>query len=63
MVRTLIGGRLRTSTLALVVIFAGILALYFIVRPAPTTSTTNNNPPASPSPAPTHSLRPLPTHS
>lgn len=31
--RKKLGGRLRTSTFVLIVVFAGILALYVIVRP------------------------------
>lgn len=68
---TVFGGRLRTSSLVLLVLFGGILALFVIVRPATesTPSAPNNAPtkPSStspePSPSQTPSATPTPTRS
>jgi hypothetical protein len=32
--KTLLGGRLRASTVALVLVFAGVLAVFVLVRPS-----------------------------
>jgi cytoskeletal protein RodZ len=38
---TVLGGRLRTSSVVLLVLFGGLLALYVIVRPAPAPQPSN----------------------
>ena len=60
---TVLGGRLRTSSLVLVLLFAGLLVLYAVVRPEPTPTPvhTSNNGPVPTQGGP--SQQPLPTKS
>src|SRR4051812_12697857 len=58
----LLGGRLRTSTLALVLFFVGVLVSYVLVRPPPATTSGSGSTGQAPSeqqtPAPSRSATP-----
>jgi hypothetical protein len=45
--RTLLGGRVRTSTVGLAVAFAVVLTVYLLVRPAPVATVSVTNPDGS----------------
>jgi len=62
---TVFGGRLRTSTLALMIVFAGVLTLFVFVRPPLAKSANSDTTPSAPNhtaatPKPSHTSTPTP---